>query len=349
MHTDHINRCFSNSKYWPKKPDKLLFLLMLFSALPIALTCVFLHVPQAYAAEEYPNKPIRLVIPFALGGINELTARPVMDRLGQRLGQQIIIESRPGASGNIGTQMVASAAPDGYTLVLGFDGTLVINPHLYTNMPFDTLRDLAPISRLGDATLILVAHPSVPANTVAELAALSRQKPDYLFYGSAGNGTSGHVSAEMLRIMAGIKMSHVPYKGGAPAMLDVVGGQIPLVSTAVASALNFIKQGRVKAIGVTSATRDPALPDVPTYAESGAPGYAATSWTGILAPAKTPRPIIDRLNREIVAILKEQDIRDRYAAIGVVPGGNSPEAFADLIRSDTAKWGKVVREANVKM
>ena len=349
MHLDHINRYFSNSNYWPKKPNKLLFLLMLFSALPIALTGVLLHVPQAYATEEYPSKPIRLVIPFALGGINELTARPVMDRLGQRLGQQIIIESRPGASGNIGTQMVASAAPDGYTLVLGFDGTLVINPHLYTNMPFDTLRDLAPISRLGDATLILVAHPSVPANTVAELAALSRQKPDYLFYGSAGNGTSGHVSAEMLRIMAGIKMSHVPYKGGAPAMLDVVGGQIPLVSTAVASALNFIKQGRVKAIGVTSATRDPALPDVPTYAESGAPGYAATSWTGILAPAKTPRPIIDRLNREIVAILKEQDIRDRYAAIGVVPGGNSPEAFADLIRSDTAKWGKVVREANVKM
>lgn len=349
MHKEDNSDRLTSADALPRKFHKLLFLLNFISYLPVVLAAFAFHANSAPAAEEYPNKPIRLVIPFALGGINELTARPVMDRLGQRLGQQVIIESRPGASGNIGTQMVANATPDGYTLVLGFDGTLVINPHLYTNMPFDTLRDLAPISRLGDATLILVAHPSVPANTVAELAALSRQKPDYLFYGSAGNGTSGHVSAEMLRIMAGIKMSHVPYKGGAPAMLDVVGGQIPLVSTAVASALNFIKQGRVKAIGVTSATRDPALPDVPTYAESGAPGYAATSWTGILAPAKTPRPIIDRLNREIVAILKEPDIRERYAAIGVVPGGNTPEAFADLIRADTAKWGKVVREANVKM
>ena len=225
MHTDHINRCFSNSKYWPKKPNKLLFLLMLFSALPIALTCVFLHGPQAYAAEEYPNKPIRLVIPFALGGINELTARPVMDRLGQRLGQQIIIESRPGASGNIGTQMVASAAPDGYTLVLGFDGTLVINPHLYTNMPFDTLRDLAPISRLGDATLILVAHPSVPANSVAELVTLAKSQPGALKYASGGPGSTSHVVAEKFKEIAGINIEVVHYKGAAPATDAILAGR----------------------------------------------------------------------------------------------------------------------------
>jgi tripartite-type tricarboxylate transporter receptor subunit TctC len=300
-------------------------------------------------AQDYPSKPIRLVIPFAPGGITDTTARAVTDKLGARLGQQIVIESRPGAGGNIGTEIVAKAAPDGYTLLLGFDGTLVINPHVYPKMPFDTLRDFAPITRLGDATLILVAHPSVPANTIGELAALSKQKPGTLSYGSAGNGTSGHVAAELLRMVAGVDMMHVPYKGGAPAMTDVVAGQIQLVSTAVASAVQFVKQGRVKAIGVSSAKRDPALPDVPTFGESGAPGYVATSWTGILAPAKTPRAIIDRLNREIVSLLGDPEVQARYAAIGVVPGGTTPEGYADLIRADHVKWGKVVKETGVKI
>ena len=300
-------------------------------------------------ADDYPTKPIRLIIPFAPGGITDTTARAVTDRLGARLGQQVVIESRPGAGGNIGTEMVAKAAPDGYTLLLGFDGTLVINPHVYPKMPFETLRDFAPITRLGDATLILVAHPSVSANNIAELAALSKQKPGTLSYGSAGNGTSGHVAAELLRLTAGVDMTHVPYKGGAPAMVDVVAGQIHLVSTAVASAVQFVKQGRVKAIGVSSAKRDPALPDVPTFGESGAPGYVATSWTGILAPAKTPRAIIDRLNREIVILLGDSEVQARYAAIGVVPGGTTPEGFADLIRADHLKWGKVVRDTGVKI
>lgn len=315
------------------------------SALMVLAPAIGMHA----RADDYPTKPIRLVIPFAPGGITDTTARAVTDRLGARLGQQVVIESRPGAGGNIGTEIVAKAAPDGYTLLLGFDGTLVINPHVYAKMPFETLRDFAPITRLGDATLILVAHPSVPANNIAELAALSKQKPGTLSYGSAGNGTSGHVAAELLRLTAGVDMLHVPYKGGAPAMVDVVAGQIQLVSTAVASAVQFVKQGRVKAIGVSSAKRDPALPDVPTFGESGAPGYVATSWTGILAPAKTPRAIIDRLNREIVTLLGDPEVQARYAAIGVVPGGTTPEGFADLIRADHMKWGKVVRDTGVKI
>ncbi|MFN0305662.1 MAG: Bug family tripartite tricarboxylate transporter substrate binding protein [Burkholderiales bacterium] len=317
----------------------------------IATTLMFLAaIAGLHArADDYPVKPIRLIIPFAPGGITDTTARAVTDRLGARLGQQVVIESRPGAGGNIGTQMVANAAPDGYTLLLGFDGTLVINPHVYAKMPFDTLRDFAPITRLGDATLILVAHPSVTANNIAELAVLSKQKPGTLSYGSAGNGTTGHVAAELLRLSAGVDMTHVPYKGGAPALVDVVAGQIQLVSTAVASAVQFVKQGRVKAIGVSSAKRDPALPDVPTFSESGAPGYIATSWTGLLAPAKTPRAIIDRLNREIVTLLADPEVQSRYAAIGVVPGGTTPEGYAQLIRDDLAKWGKVVKDAGIKI
>jgi len=310
--------------------------------------CSLLAAPAAHA-DDWPTRPVRLIIPFAPGGITDTTARAVTDKLGAKLGQQVVIESRPGAGGNIGTQQVASAAPDGYTLLLGFDGTLVINPHVYAKMPFDTLRDFAPVTRLGDATLILVAHASVPANTIAELAVLSKQKPGSLQYGSAGNGTTGHVAAALLARVAGVDMTHVPYKGGAPAMVDVVAGQIPLVSTAVASAVPFLKQGRVKAIGVSSAQRDPALPDVPTFAESGAPGYVATSWTGILAPAKTPRPIVERLNREIVALLADPEVKARYAAIGVVPGGTTPDGFADIIRADHAKWGKVVKETGVRI
>lgn len=301
------------------------------------------------AEPDYPNKPIRLIMPFAMGGLNELTARPVMDRLSVRLGQSIIFESRPGANGNIGTQVAAKSTPDGYTLLLGFDGTLVINQHLYPNLPFDTARDLIPISRLGDATLILVAHPEVPANNLAELVSMSKKKPGTIFYGTAGNGSSGHISAELLRIVSGANISHVPYKGGGPALLDVVGGQIPLVSTALVSALSFIKQGRVKAIGVSSAQRDPALPEVPTFSESGAAGYNVTSWTGILAPAKTPRVIIERISREINNALNEPAVKARYAEIGVVPGGNTPEEFAELIRSDSIKWGKVIRDAGIKL
>ncbi|MFM9881387.1 MAG: Bug family tripartite tricarboxylate transporter substrate binding protein [Burkholderiales bacterium] len=300
-------------------------------------------------AQDYPVKPVRVIVPFAPGGITDNSVRVIADKLSARLGQQVVIENRPGAGGNIGTAAVAQALPDGYTLVLGYDGTFAINPHLYPKMPFDGFRDFAPIGRLGDATLILVAHPSVQVRTLADLVALAKQKPGALSFGSAGTATAGHVAMELLCLQLGINIVHVPYKGGAPALLDVVSGQIPLVSTFIASAAQYVKQGRVIALGVSSGKRDPALPDVPTFSEGGAQGYAVTSWLGLLAPAKTPRAIIDRLNRDIELVMNEPEVRERYATLGIVPSPGSTEAFTGLIRSDYERWGKVVKQAGIKI
>lgn len=312
-------------------------------AVALMLACGAAH------AQDYPSRPIRLVVPFSPGGITDSTARVIVERLAQRLGQSIVVENRAGASGNIGSAQVAQAAADGYTLLLGYDGTLVVNPHLYAKPPFDTLRDFAPVSKLGDGTLILVAHPSLPVAGLRELIALSKAKPGSLSYGSAGTGSTSHTVAELLKLNTGLDMTHVPYKGGGPALTDVVGGQIPLVHTAVAGAQGHVKQGRIRAICVSSAKRDPALPDAPTCAESGAPTHIAVSWTGVLAPAATPRPIIDRLNREINAVLAEGPIRERYAALGFVPEGTTPEGFGEILRNDLEKWRDVVRRANIRL
>ncbi len=301
------------------------------------------------SAQDYPVKPVRVIVPFAPGGITDNSVRSIADKLSARLGQQVVVENRPGAAGNIGTAAVAQAQPDGYTLVLGYDGTFAINPHVYPKMPFDGFRDFAPIGRLGDATLILVAHASTNIRTLADLVALAKQKPGALSFGSAGTATTGHVAMELLCQQLGLNIVHVPYKGGGPALLDVVAGQIPLVSTYIAGAAQYVKQGRVVALGVSSARRDPALPDVPTFSEGGASGYAVTSWLGLLAPAKTPRPIIDRLNRDIELVMKEAEVRERYATLGIVPSPNSPEAFAELIRADYERWGKVVKQAGIKL
>ncbi len=301
------------------------------------------------SAQDYPVKPVRIIVPFAPGGITDNSVRSIADKLTARLGQQVVVENRPGAAGNIGTAAVAQAQPDGYTLVLGYDGTFAINPHVYPKMPFDGFRDFAPIGRLGDATLILVAHASANIRTLADLVALAKQKPGVLSFGSAGTATTGHVAMELLCQQLGLNIVHVPYKGGGPALLDAVAGQIPLVSTYIAGAAQYVKQGRVVALGVSSGKRDPALPDVPTFNEGGASGYAVTSWLGLLAPAKTPRAIIDRLNRDIDLVMKETEVRERYATLGIVPSPNSPEAFAELIRADYERWGKVVKQAGIKL
>jgi len=300
-------------------------------------------------AQDYPARPIRVVVPFSPGGVADNSARVIADRLGARLGQQVIVENRPGASGNIGTQAVAQSAPDGYTLLLGFDGTMVINPHVFPKIPFDTLRDFAPVTKLGDATLILVAHPSVPAKNLAEFIVLAKQKPGAFSYGTSGTGGTPHLAGELLTQRTGIVMEHVPYKGGGQAITDVVGGQIPLVYTAIATAQQYVKADRLIGLGVSSAKRSTALPDVPTFIESGLPGFEVSAWTGVLAPAKTPPAVVDKLQKEIAAVLQTPEVRERYAVLGIDPVGNTPDQFAEQIRSDLARWEKVVKAANIKV
>ena len=313
----------------------------------LAATALGLSAPAAMA-QAYPAKPLRLVVPFAPGGVTDTSARVVADRLGARLGQAVVVENRPGASGNIGTQQVAQAAPDGYTLLLGFDGTMVINPWVFAKIPFDTLRDFDPVTKLGDATLILAAHPSLAANDVRELIALAKEKPGTLAYGTSGTGGTPHLAGELLNQRAGIALVHVPYKGGGPAIADAVGGQIPLVFTAIAGAQQYVKSGRLKALGVPAAKRSAALPDAKTFIEAGLEGFVVDSWVGVLAPGKTPRPVVERLQREIAAVLAEPEARERYAVLGIEPSGNTPAEFAAQIRADLARWEKVVKQANVR-
>lgn len=312
-------------------------------ALAVALAVLPAH------GQEWPAKPVRIVVPFAPGGVADNSARVVADRLGARLGQQVLVENRAGASGNIGSELVAKAAPDGYTLLLGFDGTMVINPHVFPKLGFDTLRDFQPVTKLGDAILILVAHPSVPASTLPELIAYSKSQPGGVAYGTSGTGGTPHLAGELLRQRSGANLVHVPYKGGGQAIGDVVGGQIPLVYTAIATAQQYVKAGRIKAIAVSSAQRGRSLPDVPTFVESGQPGFVVDSWVGILAPAKTPRPVVDRLQKEIAAVLAEPEVRARYDVLGIEPVGNTPDQFAAQIKADLARWETVVKQAGIKV
>ena len=302
---------------------------------------------SAAAAQEWPAKPLRIIVPFAPGGVADNSARVVAEPLAMRLRQQVLVENRPGASGNIGTQAVAQAEPDGYTLLLGFDGTMVINPHVFSNIPFDTLRDFAPVTKLGDATLILVAHPNAGVRSLPELIERAKTKP--FPYGTSGTGGTPHLAGELLKQRTGAQLEHIPYKGGGQAITDVVGGQIPLVFTAIATAQQYVRTNRLVALGVPSAKRSGALPDVATFQESGLVGFDVTSWVGIFAPAKTPRPIVERLQRELEAALKTPFVRERYATLGIEPVGNAPAEFGEQIKADLTRWADVVRAANVKV
>ncbi|WP_159917715.1 tripartite tricarboxylate transporter substrate binding protein [Pantoea sp. 18069] len=299
-------------------------------------------------AQDFPSKPIRLVVPFTPGGVTDTGARVVAERLGARLGQQVVIDNRPGASGNIGTQAVASAAPDGHTLVLGFDGTLVINPHVFAKVPFDTVKDFVPVSKIGDTALVIVTHPSVPAKTLPELIVYSKRLPGGLSYGSSGTGGTPHIAAEMLKVRTGADFLHVPYKGGGQALADVVGGQLPMLYTAVAGALPFIERGQVRAIAISSAQRLPSLPDVPTVAET-VPGFEVSSWIGILAPASTPKPIAERIQRELHAVVNEPGVKERLTKLGITSVGNTPAEFGQQIQADLKKYADVVKAAGIKI
>ena len=299
-------------------------------------------------AQAYPNKPIRLVVPFSPGGVSDTSARVVAEKLGQQLGQQVVVDNKPGASGNIGTQQVAQAEPDGYNIVLGYDGTLVINPHLQ-RVPFDTLKDFAPIGKIGDAVLIIVVNPKLPVRNFAELVAYAKAQPGGVSYGSAGTGSTPHLAGELLKQRTGIPLTHIPYKGGGQAMGDVVGGTLPMLYTAVAGALPFVKTQQLRAIAVSSAARVPSMPDVPTLIESGVKDFVFDSWVGLMAPARTPRPVIERLNQALLAVLRAPDTRDRLQTLGVIPTPGTPEEFGQQIAADLEKNRAVVQGAQIKI
>ncbi len=312
--------------------------------IPAALATVAFASPVS--AQNYPTKPIRMIVGFAPGGGTDTTARAISAKLNDLLGQQVIIDNRPGAAGNIAADLVAHANPDGYTLLMGTIAALAINPSLYDKLPFDSIKDFAPIIQAVDSTNVLSLHPSVSANSVKELIALAKSKP--LNYGSSGVGGTGHLAGELFNTMAGVKMSHVPYKGGGPAMIDLISGQVQLVFATAASAVPHIKSGKIKGIAVTTAKRSALMPNIPTISEAGLPGFDANNWYGLVAPAKTPRAIIDRLNREVTKVLAMPDVKEFLFNQGLDPAAGTPEKFGAYIKSEMTKWAKVIKASGAK-
>jgi tripartite-type tricarboxylate transporter receptor subunit TctC len=314
------------------------FLFGLFAAMPLLAT-----------GQSYPSKPIRLVVPFPAGGTTDLLARAMAQKLSEALGQQVVVDNRPGAGGNIGSDIVAKSAPDGYTLLMGTVGTHAINVSLYTKMPYDAVKDFVPIVLVAGVPNVLVVHPTLPVKTVADLIKLAKEHPGSINFASSGNGTSIHLSGELFKSLTGVQMAHVPYKGSAPALTDLIGGQVQIMFDNLPSALPHIKAGKLRAIAVTSTKRAPALPDLPTIAESGVPGFEASSWFGMLAPAGTPREIVLRINAEVNKALQAGDMKEKLLAQGAEAVGNSPEFFVEYIRSETTKWAKVVKDSGAKV
>ncbi|MBV7482757.1 tripartite tricarboxylate transporter substrate binding protein [Bordetella sp. BOR01] len=303
----------------------------------------------ATATEDYPSRPIRLIVPFAPGGGADVLARIVGQKLGENLKQPVLIENRSGAGGNLGTDLVAKAEPDGYTLVLGVVGPISINVSLFDSLPYDPVKDLAPITQAVMVTNLLVINPGLKVDSVAELIELAKSKPGTLSFASGGTGTAGHLAGELFKTMAGVDITHVPYRGSGPAINDLIGGQVQLFFDNMPSALPQARSGRLKALGVTTARRSSAAPDIPTIAESGLPGFEANNWYGFLTAAGTPKPIIDKLNREIVRVLNMPDVKERLVAMGAEVIGNTPEEFALVIREEIPKWRQVVQDSGAKV
>jgi tripartite-type tricarboxylate transporter receptor subunit TctC len=299
-------------------------------------------------AQTYPTKPIRFIVPFAPAGGTDLVARTVSVKLSEALGQPVVIDNRPGAAGSVGTDAAAKAPPDGHTLLLCSAGPLAINPSLYAKLPYDPARDIAPVALVTVMPFVLVTHPALPVKTVKDLIALAKARPGQLNYGTPGNGSTTHLANELLKSMAGFDMVHVPYKGVAPAATDLISGQVQVMSGDLSTLLPHVKSGRMRAIAVTATKRSPLLPDVPTVAESGVPGYDASGWFGVCAPAATPRAIIDRLNASILKGVASPDSRERLGALGGEVATGTPEQFAAHIRAEAAKWGKVIRTIGIK-
>lgn len=317
----------------------------------VALLCTLIGwnagMPAAQA-QQYPARPIRIVVSFAPGGSVDLVARLMGQKLQEAWGQQVVIDNRPGAGGNLSAELVAKAAPDGYTLYMS-SASFVVNASLYEKLPYDPVKDFEPVSLIASVQNVLVAHPSLPAKTVKELIALAKRAPGRINYASTGSGSSGHLTMELLKSMAGIDLTHVPYKVIGQATSDLIAGQISLWFPSLPGALPHITAGKMTALAVSGARRSPALPQAPTVAEAGIAGFEAVTWYPLLAPANTPKPIVDRLNAQVVAILNAGDVRERLTAQGVEPVGSTPAQLAQHIRTELPKWAKVVRLSGAKV
>lgn len=315
--------------------------------LAVSLAALLAALPALAQQDPYPARPIRFFVGYPPGGSTDTAARILAAKLSERVGQSVIVDNRSGAGGLIGIDAVAKSEPDGYTIGFGVSGNLAVNVTLLPKMPFDPLKDLAPVSMAVNNSLIIVAHPSLPANNVAELIALAKAKPGKLLYGAPGTGSAMHLAGALLNTMAGIELSVAHYKGLGPVANDLVGGHIPLAILDVTTTRGFIEQGRLKALATTAARRTPTAANVPTVAESGVPGYAVTSWFGVIAPARTPPERIRFLNAHIVAILESPEVRERYLAAGLEPAASTPEEFGQFIRVEVARWAKVIKEAGI--
>lgn len=307
------------------------------------------HAQAQTPAQAYPTKAIRLVVPFPAGGPVDTLARIVGQRLAENVGQPVIVDNRGGAGGNIGADLVAKSAPDGYTLLISIAATLVINPSLYASMPFDPVKDLAPVALLGTAQFVLVTNPSVAANSVKELIALAKSRSGKMTFASSGNGTEPHLAGELFKSLAGIEIIHVPYKGGAPGVTALLGGEVDMSFQAIISALPHIRANKLKALAVTGARRSSAVPEVPTMIEAGVKGFDVTGWYAILAPSGTPPATIARLNAEIGKVLATPDTRERFERIGTEVATSSPAQLADRISADTARWAKIVKLSGARV
>lgn len=328
----------------PRPPVVLLYRRLLLAAAVASLMVL----PLAVQAQDYPVRSIRLVVPFPPGGPTDVLARIVAIRLGERLGQPVVVDNKPGASGMIGADMVAKAAPDGYTL-LANASIHVINPSLYAKSPYDAIADFAPVSNLADVPLVLAVNPKLPARSVKELVALAKSSKTSLAFASAGNATSQHLSGEAFKLAAGIDMLHVPYKGSAPALTDLIGGQVQLMFDSMPSAMPHVKAGTIRPLAVTTPKRSSALPEVPTVAESGYAGFAISTWYGVWAPAATPPAVVQRLSREIAAIVRLPEVREQFAGLGADPVGNTPTEFAGFVKAELTKWAGIVKRSGAKV
>ena len=299
-------------------------------------------------AVDYPAKAIRIVVPFPAGGATDIAAREIANKMGANWKQPVTVENRGGAGGNVGSDVVAKSAPDGYTLIMGVTGSHAINISLYAKMPYHPVNDFEAITQVAVVPNVVVVHPSVPAKTLQEFIALAKKQPGKYDYASLGSGTAAHLGMEMLKTAAGVYMVHIPYRGSAPAVADLIGGQVQVMMDGLPSALPHVKAGRLRALAVTSQKRSPAAPDLPAIAESGYPGFYADAWSGLFAPKGTPRAVVDKLAQETQRILNLPDVRERFAALGAEPVGSSPQEFAQHVQREIAKWAAVVKQSGAK-
>jgi tripartite-type tricarboxylate transporter receptor subunit TctC len=305
--------------------------------------------PATSMAQAYPSKPVRVVVAFAPGGTTDILARIFSQRLSTAMGQQFVVDNRAGAGGTIGTEAVVKSAPDGYTINFGSTSTLAVSPNLYPRLSYDLMRDVAPVIQVATASIMLAAHPSLPAASMRELIALARTRPGQINFASSGNGSSLHLCGEYLKYLAKIDLLHVPYKGVGAALPDLIAGQVQLLFSDMAPFVPYVKTGRLRILAVTTARRSRLHPEYPTIAESGVPGYDLAGWYGVVVPVTTPRPIVDRLHAEFMKAMRAPDIAERYATLGVEPLESTPEQFAAYMRAELAKWGDIIKRSGTKL